>query len=254
MSDCNVEPDRFCECGIQIQSYKMPWGKIYWPQFCPTCNDVKVDAVRAEEAGGVKTAQQELLQQQIEETIPARYRGARVEHISEPLKSKLLKLLGTEQGAFLHGKAGRGKTYSLCAIAYGLISMGAQVRRVTWGDLVRDLRDTFSRKGVSVKSITDPLRNCDVLFMEDIGTSTSLNAQETDFNISELLNIIDNRWERCRPTWITSNKSIEQIRDSFDERIASRLKKICEEYFIEGKDRRCEDTPDNPQRRKNSGA
>jgi len=78
---------------------------------------------------------------------------------------------------------------------------------------------------------------CDLLVLEDLGTSKSIGVAESDFSLRTVLALIDSRIENCLPTIITTNKSIENLAASFDDRIASRLSgfKIIK---IDGADKR----------------
>ncbi len=172
------------------------------------------------------------------DVIPELFRRAHVRQLQPDLRKKLLDLLYTSQGAFLYGRPGTGKSHSLCAIARRLIIDGYKVRRVVWERLTLDIRGTFDGGDATETSIIQPLIDCDVLILEDVGTTKSLDAIETDFNLKVLLTIIDSRLEACLPTWVTSNKSIKQLGASFDDRIASRLSEHCQPLLIEGRDRR----------------
>jgi DNA replication protein DnaC len=68
--------------------------------------------------------------------------------------------------------------------------------------------------------LIDPLKDVDKLFIDDLGLRVK---QETDFSYVTLYSILNKRQERRLPTFISSNKSIEKLGQSFDARIASRL-------------------------------
>jgi DNA replication protein DnaC len=68
--------------------------------------------------------------------------------------------------------------------------------------------------------LIEPLKDVDKLFIDDLGLRSK---QETDFAYVTFFSILNKRQERRLPTFVTSNKSIEQLGLSFDARVASRL-------------------------------
>jgi DNA replication protein DnaC len=157
------------------------------------------------------------------ETIPDRYIAAETEHLRPALRQELIAENNT--GVLLWGEPGRGKTYAMCALIKKYMAEGFLVRRVHYEQLCLQLRDTFNPKATQTEwSIIEPLLNCDKLFIEDVGTSKSIGQQESDFSLRTFIVLLDMRLERLRPTFITSNKSVESLGKSFDERVGDRLR------------------------------
>ncbi|MBN1508747.1 MAG: hypothetical protein JW955_18000 [Sedimentisphaerales bacterium] len=71
-----------------------------------------------------------------------------------------------------------------------------------------------------------------------MGTTVRWDKQESDFSLRTFLVLLDQRLEACRPTFITTNKPLEQLGESFDDRTASRLIQACRIVKLEGRDRR----------------
>ena len=65
-----------------------------------------------------------------------------------------------------------------------------------------------------------------------------LGQQESDFSLRTLLVLLDHRIEQNLATFVTTNKTIEDLAWSFDQRVASRLRQACEIVEIRGADRR----------------
>ena len=141
------------------------------------------------------------------------------------------------KGIFLWGGAGVGKSHAMAAIMRRFILAGQSVKRVQWDRLCLEIRSTFGGNGTEL-SIIKPYCDCNVLVIEDIGATTSIDKQESDFAIRTLLLILDDRIENCKPTFITSNKSPEQIGKSFDSRIESRIYASCVIQAVSGNDKR----------------
>lgn len=172
----------------------------------------------------------------IDDVIPERYNNARIEHLPEAIQ-KATDSLPDDMGLFLWGPPGVGKTYSLCAIADKLYFDGWDVKRITWDMLCLKIRNTFNGGG-SELHIVESMVSVDKLIIEDLGVTVSIGEQESDFSLRTLLVILDNRLEHCRATYLSSNKSIEELGKSFDSRIASRLQQACKVIKLEGRDKR----------------
>ena len=145
-----------------------------------------------------------------------------------------------QQGLYLYGPAGTGKSHTACAVARQLV-MTAQVvtvRRVRFDDLLKEVRVCY-RVGAkeSDVEVLQKYRTPDLLIIEDVGVTTSLDGQESDFSLTTFYSIIDWRLEHMKPTLITSNKNLKNLTDSFDSRIGSRLS-TYRAIQLKGKDRR----------------
>ena len=181
----------------------------------------------------------------LDDVIPERFRDARIENLPDAIR-KATEALPDDMGLFLWGPPGVGKTYSLCAIARKLYSDGWDVKRTTWDMLCLKIRNTFGGGG-SELHIVESMVNVDKLLIEDVGVTVSIGQIESDFSLRTLLVILDNRLEHCRATYISSNKSVEELGKSFDTRIASRLQQACQVIKLEGQDKR---KPENGVTRK----
>lgn len=167
--------------------------------------------------------------------IPVRFQSARIEHLHESIRAKLMS---TKEGAYLWGSAGVGKTYALSAIGRHFLSEGFLVQRINYEMLMLKLRDTFkpqSRNGEL--DVILPFIEADRLIIEDIGTTVSAGVQESDFSLRTLLVLLNERLEKMLPTYITSNKPVSELGKSFDSRIASRLS-MFEIIQLKGDDKR----------------
>lgn len=173
-----------------------------------------------------------------ENEIPLRYRNATLADLPESLKEQFLAL-SDDRGMLLWGPPGRGKTHAMCAFAKHLWAEGWSFRRITYEQLCLDIRATFGKgDGESELAIVEPLWEIPKLFIEDVGVTVSLGQQESDFSLRTLVTLLDQRLEWCRATFVTSNKSVEELARSFDERVASRLCQACEIIQITGEDKR----------------
>jgi len=174
----------------------------------------------------------------LDEVIPKRYEHATIENIPEAIR-KTFEKLPDDKGLMLWGSPGTGKTYSLCAIARKHFYDGWDVARVTYEMLALQIRKTYQEGSKTTElDIIKPLIEVDRLILEDVGTTISIGQQESDFSLRTFLLLLDQRLEHYRATFVSSNKSIEELGKSFDQRIASRLQEACEVIQLKGQDRR----------------
>lgn len=178
------------------------------------------------------------IEQLVENLVHELFLPARIEHLSQGIQ-EVFDRLTEGKGLMLWGKAGVGKSYALAAIARCYLTEGYTVKWESYELLCSRIRSSYQQNAPEtefqiVKAYVEP----DILLLDDVGTTVSPGKQESDFSLRTLLNILDQRLRRYKATFITSNKSVEQLAASFDERIASRIQQICEVIHCEGKDRR----------------
>jgi len=155
--------------------------------------------------------------------IPARYRKAHARDFNKAFLAKLFAWDGS--GLILWGPVGVGKTHAMAAVLRSLIVSGNSCKRVNYEMLCLQIRDTFkAHSKLSEMDVIRPLLDCDYLLIEDLGSGRSIGQAETDFSLRTFLIVLDQRIEHGKTTMITTNKSVENLSSSFDERVASRLK------------------------------
>jgi len=204
---------------------------------CGDCRNKQAAEYEAQQVIQGQLRREHELREILSRVIPRRYEKASLDDLQDTLR-KLFEKLMPHKGVYLFGATGVGKTHSLCAVARELVMWGYWVKRIVWERLTLGIRGSFRDDDISEQEIIQPLIDCDILIIEDLGTSTSADRTESDFNLRVLLTILDARNEDMRPTWISSNKSIEQLAETFDDRVASRLCEHCEIVLLEGRDRR----------------
>ena len=170
--------------------------------------------------------------------IPGRYQPARLEHLADGLQ-RVTRDLRDDEGLLLWGRPGAGKTYAMAALARGYIAAGYNVKRIGFEMLLLQIRDTYKPASTETElGVVWPLMEADKLFIEDLGTTVRSDRPESDFSLRTFLVLLDRRLETCRPTFVTTNKPLEQFGASFDDRIASRLIQACRIIQLKGPDRR----------------
>lgn len=162
------------------------------------------------------------------------YYEAIIETLDLAVQNKLSQLQ-SGQDVFMHGAVGAGKTYAMAALIRQYVYEGYQCERVNFDDFCVKVRSTFSKVAKQTEEeIIEPLKLIGKLFIDDLGIRSK---QETDFAYVTFYSLLNKRQERLLPTFISSNKTIEQLGQAFDSRIASRLQTAVV-IEIKGKDRR----------------
>lgn len=107
------------------------------------------------------------------------------------------------EGMLLFGPKGTGKDHLIVAVARAAIRAGKTVRWQNGMDLFGDVRDAIGN-GDNEKSLISRLVSPDVLYLSDpLPPVGSL----TEFQAAMLFRILDARYSRRKPTWVTVNVS-----------------------------------------------
>lgn len=184
------------------------------------------------------------LKQPLTEVVPPLFQKAHIRHLSPQLYKAIRQR--KKRDLFLFGAPGVGKSYTACALVRRWVVAGREAKRTSWDMLQLKVRSTFRPGATETElGIITNYQRPDLLVLEDIGTSVSLDSQESDFALRTLLVLFDYRIEQELTTIFTSNKNIEQISASFDARLASRLRSQCEEIPMFGKDKRAQEGATN---------
>ncbi len=121
---------------------------------------------------------------------------------------------------FLSGGTGTGKTYLLKCMANEFIKRGKVTTLVTAYKMSQDCLKSYACRDVFEKeALIGKYLESEVLFIDDLGTEVNSSA----LTINYLYTIINERKMRNLPTVITTNLSLADIRDQYDERIYSRI-------------------------------
>lgn len=110
-------------------------------------------------------------------------------------------------GLYIEGTNGTGKTHLAAAIAMQLITeRKIPVICKTAGDLLLDIKSAFDKEGTSEAQVLDIYKKVELLVIDDLG-----KEQCTDWSISTLYSILNDRYEEMRPTIITTNYNSDDL-------------------------------------------
>ena len=144
-----------------------------------------------------------------------------IKHFDDPKGEASNTQPKAARNLLLYGRTGVGKSFLTNCIAKALLDSGHTVISLSSLDLFEILEDeAFDRKeeGDGCESMCDYIFDCDLLIIDDLGTELN-NA----FVTSRLFSCIDHRLSSGLSTIISTNLSLEDLQNSYSERIISRL-------------------------------
>lgn len=121
---------------------------------------------------------------------------------------------------FFYGTVGTGKSFLSGCIARELLQKGNSVIYFSAAGLF----DTLARYAFDGKlkdnlhDLCEDLYGCDLLIVDDLGTEIT-----NSFVTSQLFSCLNERHLRSRSTLISTNISLEELRDRYSDRIFSRI-------------------------------
>lgn len=191
------------------------------PQYaCPHCSDT----------GYVNSAICSCLQQELCKLITAESNvinsGFTFENSTEQNKhniavyNKAAKMCYDGQGnLLLVGNTGSGKTYLITACVNNVIKQNKSVLFTTAYTLNSMCLDAHLSDYKTSQSILDTLTDVDVLAIDDLGTEINYKNVTAEY----LFVIVNERIARRKQTFISTNLTLPELRDRYDERLFSRL-------------------------------
>lgn len=124
------------------------------------------------------------------------------------------------QNLFFYGTVGTGKSFLSGCIAAELLQLGCAVIYFS----APGLFDTLARHSFDAKSkealqdLYEDFYGCDLLIIDDLGTEIT-----NSFVTSQLFSCLNERYLRRKSTLISTNLSLEELRDRYSDRIFSRI-------------------------------
>lgn len=146
-----------------------------------------------------------------------------------------------DRGLYLYGGYGTGKTFLASIIAREFV---LDFKSVIFGDvpsLMQTIKATFDGKTQdNAQDVLERYSTCDLLVLDDLGA-----GQITPWNVAQLYQVINSRYNSGLPIVVTSNHSVKDLQnrlsiadDSTAARITSRLREMTHQLFLGVNDRR----------------
>lgn len=149
-----------------------------------------------------------------------------------------------QEGLFLSGRFGTGKTFLMCYMLQELAKQGHSGVIVYMPDFVEDLKSLMHEPG-KLKETVEMMKETDLLIFDDIGAE-NLNPWVRDHVLGAILNY---RMER-KPTFYTSNYELDALEKHFSftskdgeelhkgQRIMDRIRPYVEVVMVTGENKR----------------
>ncbi len=135
----------------------------------------------------------------------------------------------------LYGEAGVGKTFLSNCIAKQLMEDGHTVLYVSANELFEEILSPYIMSSdpdarEMLRPVYELVYQSELLILDDLGTELT-----NSFTISQLFEIINRRMNAHHSTIISTNLSLEQMKDRYQDRIVSRIIERYEIFKIYGK-------------------
>ena len=137
-------------------------------------------------------------------------------------------------GLLLHGPVGTGKTFYAACVANALLDRNIPCVMTSLIRVINTMQGMFGER----QAYLDDLVNYPLLILDDLGTE-----RESEYMQEQVYNIINARYCTGKPLIVTTNISIEEIKNPKNEsykRIYDRILQICQPVLIGGGSRRRE--------------
>lgn len=142
-------------------------------------------------------------------------------------------------GLLLYGPVGTGKTFYAACIANALIDSGRSAKMTNFSAIINKLQESFEGRQLFL----DKLNRFDLLIIDDLGIE-----RESEYMQEQVYNIIDARYKARRPLIVTTNISLDEIKNPKNvqrQRIYDRILQICHPVKVDGTSRRREAVRDH---------
>lgn len=148
--------------------------------------------------------------------------------------------LAETRNMFFIGKPGTGKTYLMACTGRALLEEGRSVLYLPAPQLFESIQEyrtllaSYNPDDIRLEKATalhESVMSCELLLIDDLGTEAGAAARYAD-----LLTVIDGRNQPGLKTIISSNSDPSTLRDTYDERLLSRLVGVFAVHRFFGED------------------
>ena len=132
------------------------------------------------------------------------------------------EFLASSTGLLLWGNVGTGKSYIAGCIANALLDKGVPVIMTNFARLLNKLTDMYSGDR---NAYIDSFKKYPLMIIDDLGME-----RDSEFAREQVFSVIDNRYRSQLPMIVTTNLSLEELKDTTDlsrTRIYGRVMERC---------------------------
>ncbi|GAB3359008.1 MULTISPECIES: ATP-binding protein [Giesbergeria] len=228
------QPPRTISCDTHGPYTSTHYFGAIWSK-CPECERPKAAQVQAQAAAQERADALAAWQQRIGDSgIPERFQDRTLKnYVAEtPEQKKALafatayadgfdEVLRTGRSALFIGHIGTGKTHLAAGIGLRLMHRDCRtVLFMTVKRAIRRVKDTWSRSSRETESeAVAALASPDLLILDEVGVQF---GSETERQI--LFDVINERYEKRKPTLMLSNLPLDEVQEYLGERIFDRLR------------------------------
>lgn len=169
--------------------------------------------------------------------IPERFYDTSYENdVDDKIKKIVKEQLNKEEGVYIYGKSGVGKTHIVCALCKHFLEHDIDVRFYNTGEFLERLREehnkSYEGEGGLLIKVMD-FRG--ILVLDDIGV-----GKPSPWTRDRLYTLLSKRYDSKWPVFFTSNFDLESLKVEFggDDRLISRISDMTERIKKNGEDRR----------------
>lgn len=126
------------------------------------------------------------------------------------------------RGLLLYGNVGTGKTYAAACIANELMDAGNTVLMTNFSRIINKLQNSFEGR----QEYLDKLNDFDLLIIDDLAAE-----RQTEYVQEIIFNIIDSRYRANKPLIVTTNLTIEELKQPDNVGKARTFDRILEKCF-----------------------
>lgn len=138
-------------------------------------------------------------------------------------------------GLLLWGDVGTGKTFMAGCIANELIKNKVPVMMTSLVKIINNLQGFVI---ADKNEYLDSLNRFNLLILDDLGAE-----RQSDFALEQVFNVIDSRYKSGKPVIITTNLSLQELKNPSDikyKRIYDRILEMCVPLQFKGESKRKE--------------
>ena len=148
--------------------------------------------------------------------------------------------LRNNTGLLLFGDVGTGKSFFAGCIANALLDQDVPVLMTSFPTILNQLTGVYPEERVE---FINSLNDYDLLIIDDLGVERS-----TEFAMEQMFEVVDRRYRYGKPMIITTNLTLEQLRNPPDlahARIYERILERCAPILFSGENFRIQKSEEN---------
>ena len=129
------------------------------------------------------------------------------------------QVMRTGRSAVFVGKVGTGKTHLALGIALSIMQQQKSPVFVTVQRLIRRVKDSWRTKEETETEVINAFALPDLLILDEVGVQFG-----SEFEKQVLFDVLNERYEKLKPSILLSNIPSEQLSDYLGERVTDRLR------------------------------